>query len=30
MKRHSIGKRFRKIKALKKADSQAIVPEAPE
>ncbi|CAD8199077.1 unnamed protein product [Paramecium pentaurelia] len=30
MKRHSIGKKFRKIKALKKADPQAIIPEAPE
>ncbi|CAK62992.1 unnamed protein product (macronuclear) [Paramecium tetraurelia] len=30
MKRHSIGKKFRKIKALKKADPHAIIPEAPE
>ncbi|CAD8106814.1 unnamed protein product [Paramecium sonneborni] len=30
MKRHSIGKKFRKIKALKKADPNAIVPEVPQ
>ena len=30
MKRHSIGKKFRKIKALKKKDPNAVIPEAPE
>lgn len=30
MKRHSIGKKFRKIKALRKADSKAIVPKIPQ
>ncbi|CAD8083112.1 unnamed protein product [Paramecium sonneborni] len=30
MKRHSIGKRFRKMKGLRKVDPNAVIPEAPK
>ncbi|CAD8171220.1 unnamed protein product [Paramecium pentaurelia] len=30
MKRHSIGKRFRKLKGLRKADPNAVIPETPK
>lgn len=30
MRRHSIGKRFTKIKGLNKIDPEAIIPETPK
>lgn len=30
MKRHTMGKRFRKIKGLRKSDPNAIIPETPK
>lgn len=30
MKRHSVGKRFRKMKGLHKVDPNAVIPDTPK